>query len=320
MHFHAALGWFCKKVAKKLPAKTLSSLNYFTFGPHNQSYQTEKLEELKIQKNSDPLILFVSDLHVGSTVGIMPNEYETYEGQVVRPNSLQLYMLSHWEKCIQDFEVYRKKRKFWLVLVGDLTEGIHHKTKQVWSPDAKDHALASIQLLSPLCEKADRVFVCKGTESHVGNDEESIAKELGATKCPDTGRHAWDTVSIEVGNHLIQCRHHMPTSSRVYLEASALSIILGNTQLSYARHKQRIPDIVVSGHRHRFGYYQDDESAMLALGAWQALTRYGHKVVPGAIFKLGFGVMDWVRGPDQLPYCFVIKQPLKKRIETPVKW
>lgn len=267
-----------------------------------------------------PLILFISDVHVGSTVSIMPSSFETYEGQRVFPNPLQEYMLQHWDLCIGEFNRFRKGRPFWLVLVGDLVEGIHHKSKQVWSPDSKDHAAAAVELLRPICKKASKVFICKGTESHTGNDEESIGRDLGAVRCPDTQKFAWETVSIEVGSNLIQCRHHMPTTSRVYLEASALSIVLGNTQLSYARHKQRIPDIIVSGHRHRFGYYQDDESAMLALGAWQALTRYGHKVVPGAIFKLGFGVMDWIRGPDKLPYCFVIKQPLKERLETPVKW
>ncbi len=256
------------------------------------------------KKTDQPLILFISDIHCGSTVGLMPEVIETKEGQIVRPNKFQNWMLDHWHKDWKDFQSYRNGRPFWLVLVGDLIEGIHHGGKQVWSPEAFDHSVAALALLQPIAEEATKTFLVKGTECHTREDEMAIGKVLKSVKCPETGHHAWDTVSLKIGSHLIQVRHHMPTTGRVYLEASALSITLGNTQLSYARHKQPIPDIVVSGHRHRCGWYADDESMMMACPAWQGLTRHGHKVVPGALPKVGFCVMDWVRGTGNLPYGF----------------
>ena len=270
--------------------------------------------------NKNPLFLCISDIHCGSTVGIMPASVETIEGQIVRPNKFQQWLLSDWDKCVRDFHAYRRGRPFWLILVGDLTEGKHHGGSQIWSGEEADHGEAAIRLLQPIASKAEVVLSAKGTECHVRNNENWIAKELGATPCPDSGQHSWDTICIEIGTKLLQVRHHMPATSRVYLESSALGIVLGNTQLSYARHKQRIPDIVVSGHRHRTGTYYDDEGMMVACFAWQGLTRHGHKVVPGSLPKVGFNVLDFVRGDNQLPYSFAIKQPLPAQVETPVKW
>jgi predicted phosphodiesterase len=250
----------------------------------------------------------------------MPGKLKTYEGQTILPNAFQKWLLSNWEADVQEFHRYRGRRKFWIVCVGDMVEGIHHGGKQTISSNPADHSIAALALLQPLADKSDAVFMVKGTECHVRDDEEYLGKSLGATPCPDDGHYAWDTVCLEVGKHLIQCRHHMPTTSRVAQEGGALSANLGNTQLSYARHKQRVPDIIVSGHRHRCGFYYDDEGMHIACGAWQGLTRHGHKVVPGALPKLGLPVLDWVRGADNLPFGFVIKQPMPSKIEKSIVW
>jgi UDP-2,3-diacylglucosamine pyrophosphatase LpxH len=264
------------------------------------------------------LILFISDIHCGSTVGLMPDEFETDEGNTVRANRFQKWLLDCWDKCLEDFEEYRKGRDYVLVLAGDLIEGKHHGGAQLWSNEAIDHANAAIELLGPVAEKASKRFLAVGTECHTRNDESYIGSVLGAEECPDTGKHAWNSVLLSVGENLIHVRHHMPTTARVYLEAGALSIMLGNTQLSCARNKQAVPDIVVSGHRHRFGMYRDENAMFVACPAWQGLTRHGNKVVPGALPHPGFVVMDWGLGGN-LPYTFPIHQPQPKSIEAIAK-
>jgi UDP-2,3-diacylglucosamine pyrophosphatase LpxH len=266
------------------------------------------------KKNSQPLVLCISDIHCGSTVGLMPSVFETSEGQVVRANKFQQWLKDSWDQCVQDFHKYRGNRDYILLLVGDMIEGHHHGGKQLWSGESIDHANAAIELLEPVSSKASKVFLAVGTECHTRNDEHYIGTMLGAEACPATGKHAWDSVLLKVNGHLIHARHHMPTASRVYLEAGALSIMLGNTQLSCVRNKQEVPDIVVSGHRHRFGVYYDEDAMFVACGAWQGLTRHGHKVVPGALPRPGFVVMDWSRG-SELPYTFAIRQPQPKAME-----
>lgn len=266
-----------------------------------------------------PLILCISDIHVGSTIGLLGSSTTTREGIEVKPNKFQKWLYSNWEACLKDFDAYRGKRSFVLVLVGDMVEGIHHGGRQTWSNDPIDHAAAAVMLLRPLAQKASKTFLAVGTECHTRNDEGAIGKELQAEICPDTGHHAWDTVSIDVEGQLVQFRHHMPTTSRVYLEAGAMSIVLGNTQLSYQRAKQRVPDIIVSGHRHREGVYYDSEAMFCVCPAWQGLTRHGHKVVPGALPRPGFLVLDWVRS-DTLPYAGFIRQPSPPRMEAIATW
>ncbi len=251
----------------------------------------------------------------------MPATVETQAGQTVSPSNLvQQWLLENWQLNLKDFHDYRQGREFILVLVGDLIEGIHHRTREVWSPEEMDHCTAAIDLLQPLSQSASMVLACKGTECHTKNYEEHIAQELNVEVCPKTKKRCLDTVNLEVGRHLVQFRHHMPTTSRVYLEAGALSIVLGNTQLSYSRAKQRVPDIVVSGHRHREGVYYDSQSMMICCPAWQALTRHGHKVVPGALPRPSLLVIDFVRGQDLLPYPFFIQQAMPKQMESVNTW
>lgn len=255
---------------------------------------------------ANPLILAISDIHCGSTIGLMPERIVTQEGVEIQPNRFQRMMLGWWYECLAEFDEYRKGRQFYLVLVGDLVEGIHHGGRQVWSSDPLDHSTAAVAMCQPLSRIASRTYLAVGTECHTRNDEQAIGKMLGAVECPDTGKPAWDTVILDVGKWRCHFRHHMPTTSRVYLEASALSIVLGNTQLTYQRRGQRPPDICVHAHRHRFGVYQDESAMMIAQGAWQGLTRHTHKVVPGALPSPSMTVMDWTRGIERMPHAFPI--------------
>lgn len=267
-----------------------------------------------------PLILAISDTHCGSTIGLMPESIEIAEGKnVVQANRFQRMMLGWWRECLDEFDEYRRGREFWLVLVGDLVEGVHHGGRQLWSSDPLDHSAAAVVLLEPVVKRAKRTFLAVGTECHTRNDETAIGKLLSAEICPDTGKHAWDTVILDIGPHRVHFRHHMPTTSRVYLEASALSIVLGNTQLSYIRRGQRPPNICVHAHRHRFGVYQDESAMFVAQGAWQGLTRHTHKVVPGAIPSPSITVLDWTRGVERLPHAFPIC-PKLPTLEAQVSW
>jgi hypothetical protein len=80
---------------------------------------------------------------------------------------------------------------------------------------------------------------------------------------------------------------------RSYLEASALSITLGDIRNQRSRSGAEVPKVIVRSHRHRFGLYEDGYGMMVALPAWQALTRFGRKVVPGAMPQCGIVILDW---------------------------
>lgn len=243
-----------------------------------------------ISKNK--IVMVLSDLHVGSTVGLWPNGFVSNEGNLIGQNKFQAWLWECWQDMLQWSDKIISKQPFELVLNGDLVDGIHHRTLQVMTPDPGDQVDAVKAVLEPLVASAARLHLIKGTECHTRNDEVRIGRALNGSKDPVTGQHAWDSLDLKVNGVLYNFMHHIGTTARSYLEASAHSIALGNLSHTRARAKQPVPDIIVRGHRHRHGIWDDGNQMSVITGAWQGLTRYGHKVVPGAICQPSAVIFD----------------------------
>ncbi len=244
------------------------------------------------------VLVIVSDIHAGSTLALLPPDFESLEGNPIEQNPVQKWLWEAWRDATEKWlPKVLGKSPHALILNGDLREGVHHGTKQVISPDTADHDAASIAILKPLADKATKTFVTLGTESHVGGAEHSIARSLGAVRPPKASPHsqawAWDALSLKVAGLRCVFRHHVSTSSRLYLRASALSINLGNEQLEAANNGEEIPRVVGYGHRHTFDYYQRHNALCFTNPAWQVLSRFGHKVVASARPQPGIVVLDW---------------------------
>lgn len=248
------------------------------------------------------LCVVVSDLHCGSTVGLLPPGFVTRNGNEVGLNKLQQWLWKSWLSAGEWAANIVGDDPFVVVSNGDLIDGYHHRTKEVWSVDEEDHVDAAKKILNPLIKKAKDTYVVFGTEVHTKNLEENFANEVGAVKDPETGKPCFLRLEMDINGCLVFFSHHIGTTSRVYLEASQLSIALGNAQLEYARAGHRKPDMCVFSHRHRYGFYDDGVSACLVTGAWQFLTRFGGKVVPAAALKPAMQILDWRESePGDLP-------------------
>lgn len=240
--------------------------------------------------------MLVGDPHAGSTYGVLPEGFITHEGNEVKRNALQRWMGDAWDDCMEFKKKVIGKDPFALGWNGDLIDGNHHGTKEIWSVNEADHMMAAVEFMKPLSLEADSVYITEGTESHTKNAEHTIAKILqgdGVNVISPKGKGAWDSLALEIAGSLVEVDHHMPTAMRSYLEASALSIMLGDVRNQRARAGARCPDVIVRSHRHRFGLYEDGYGMALALPAWQALTRFGRKVVPGAMPQVGIVILDW---------------------------
>lgn len=234
-------------------------------------------------KTKSKLVLLLSDLHVGSTVGLWPKEFVSNEGNSIGRNKFQDWLGLCWDDMLIWAQKVIGKDAFDLVVNGDLVEGIHHKALQVMTPDPGDQVDAVKQILGFLGETAAKVHLVKGTECHTRNDEIRIGRHIGASKDPSTGQHAWDSLDLEVAGTLYNFAHHISATSRGYLEASAHSINLGNMTHSRARTGKPVPKVMCRAHRHRHGIWDDGNQVSVVTGAWQGLTRYGYKVVPDAV-------------------------------------
>jgi hypothetical protein len=180
---------------------------------------------------------------------------------------------------------------------GDLVEGVHHGTKQVISPETKDHVACAEEVLEPYTKGAAKVFVVRGTECHTNNHELTLGKILGGEADPDSNKrkpnHAFDRLQLEMGGTPCAFSHHIGTSTRDYLEATQLSVVLNQELVHASRNKETPPRVVVRSHRHRFGYFGNGHELCIVTPPWQALTRFGHKVVTAARCHPGVLVLDW---------------------------
>jgi hypothetical protein len=232
--------------------------------------------------------IVVSDLHCGSSVGLWPDGFETKTGNKIGlgKNLHQQWLWQCWQDAVEKGIKHFGKDPFALLLNGDLLEGIHHGTKEVVAQDCLDHSNAAIEALRPLANASAVTYLTAGTECHVKNWEEYIATKLD-------GKWCGDKALIEINGTLIDMAHHMPTSSRAYLEAGAMSITMGNARQNYSRVGHRVPRIYLRGHRHTGGIFNDGAGIFMVTPAWQLLTRYAHKVVGDAICRPGIGILDW---------------------------
>lgn len=247
------------------------------------------------------LNVVISDIHCGSTVALMPPGFVTSEGQEIKQNPVQKWLWDCWRRA-EDFigEVVGSD-PFAMTINGDAIEGVHHGTKQVISPDTKDHVTCAEQVLEPLAKKAARVFFVKGTECHTNGHELTLGKILGGDPDPDSHPtkpvHAFDRLSMEMHGTRCAFSHHIGTSIRDYLEATQFSIAINQELVAARTNGEEEPRVICRAHRHRFGFFGNGHSMCFVTPPWQALTRFGHKVVPGARCHPGVVILDW-RGAE----------------------
>ncbi len=212
-------------------------------------------------------------------------------------NVHQEWLWACWTDLQAQFARIRGKDKYALLLNGDLTEGIHHKSIESLTQSIEDHANMAIEAVGGLAAKAQKTFVTLGTEVHTGLIEHYIAKKIGAE-----GKGAKAKWLFRMAGCLVDATHHIGVTSRAYLEATSLSITMGNARLNSMRCGQEPARIYLRGHRHTGGWFSDGQGMIGVTGGWQFLTRYGRKVVPDAIPRPSAMVLDWRRKRDgELP-------------------
>lgn len=229
-------------------------------------------------------VLFISDPHFGSDVAPMPtpNAITLTNGEGNSQNPLQAQMHEVWMEHTKQALADLKCRRFLLVLNGDVIEGSHHRSDEALAK-VDDHVLIAQWYLKPLYDACENAVMVYGTDCHTGRKENSIAKHFGRKFLgnPDIStQKAMDAVEIEVHGCLYNILHHMPCTSKSYLEAGALSSVIGDSRNQHARNGRRMPDVWLRAHRHTCGYYCDGRGLIAVNGAYQFKTRHGNKVVP----------------------------------------
>lgn len=235
-------------------------------------------------------ILCVSDMHCGSSVGLAHPESEQASGNVVGfgRNHHQAWLWQEWQKQTAKAFSELDGANILLVVNGDATEGVHHRTAELIASSIEEHCGIALKCLQPIADRCAAVIVTKGTECHTHGMEDKLASDLKARSFK-----AQDKWLVDIHGCLCDVAHHMMPSSRKYLEATQLSVTLGNAQLNRVRAGHRVPSVFLRSHRHCGGVYSDGCAAIGVSGGWQFLTRHGHKVVTDSIPQPSIITLDW---------------------------
>jgi len=253
------------------------------------------------------VLVVVSDMHCGSSVGLAHPESEMASGNVVGfgRNHHQSWLWEKWTEARSEISKIVGDDKAILLVNGDATEGCHHHNKEIIAVTIEEHCTIAKQCLEYLDEgcRFYKKLVVKGTECHTRDMEDVLAEWIGA----ETGK-AQDKWLFKINNTLIDAAHHMTTASRKYLEAGMLSIHLGNNRLNCVDAGYEAPKVVLRAHRHCGGTYSNGSAMIGVTGGWQFLTRYGKKVVTDSIPSPTVLVLDWRGLPENsLPKVHEIK-------------
>ena len=245
-------------------------------------------------------VVIISDIHGGCRLGLYPPEPvlmdEAPEGgwsQTPFQARLWEFWTYFWDKWVPEAT---KKEKYSVIFNGDALDGVHHNAVHQITHNLSDQANIAEAVLRPVVARCDgRYFHIRGTEAHVGasgQEEERLARRIGAM--PDEeGRHARYDIWKQIGPSLIHTLHHIGTTGSQAYELTALGKEMSEEFGEAAAWGQKIPDVIVRSHRHRYSLgerptYHGRAISVVTPG-WQGKTPFVWKIPGGRLSQPQFG-------------------------------
>lgn len=243
----------------------------------------------KAAKGSVTNIVVVSDLHSGCQFGLCPGEPVPLDGGgSYHPSRLQRVVHGWWERFWSEFVPDATKGEpFAVVVNGDATDGVHHKSTTQVSHNMEDQRSIARKLLEPVVEAAGgRFYMVRGTEAHVGQSaehEEALARSLGALATPESaGNRAHYELVLELGDRRVHFTHHIATSHSPFTRTSALLREMVNHYVEAGKWGDHPYSMLVRSHRHQHDEVVQHASfgkvTAVSTPAWQLKTPYVYKI------------------------------------------
>lgn len=258
-------------------------------------------------------MVVLSDLHVGSTVGLWPGAHRVEGGGEYRANVYQQWLMECWGQMLAEVASFRPRPI--VVVNGDSIQGVNYKDGQLITNKVDVQVRAAFVLLEPLRKLAREFYMVRGTEWHEGKSAEHVeglAESLRAKPDPSSGQFTWWEIYLglpslaEMGGDgdaeqehkpVIHFAHHVGVSSVPWYEAT---VPLRDTLMLLAElarfYGDRAPDVrmVVRSHRHRFIYVLAPPDIHVAVTpAWQLKTAFAHKKASSMVPEIGYFVVEW---------------------------
>jgi hypothetical protein len=236
-------------------------------------------------KSVSAAVTLVSDLHCGSMLGIVNCDEGVSldeDDNGYRPSKGQRWLWQCWLDFIQRAKENAKGRRHYLILNGDLVDGQVKNSNQVITADMTIQRQIALDVIDPLAQTADRIFVIRGTEAHTGlsaREEEAIARDLESVEKSGKKISSWWELRAEIGGVTFDVTHHVSGGGRAWTMGNTANRVAAEAMFVAAQRDERAPDLVFRSHIHK---YQDSganfRARAIILPAWQLRTAYAHRI------------------------------------------
>lgn len=234
----------------------------------------------------------VGDTHIGGYTGLTLPEWELIadkeEKLLYKANNAGLWIHDrwneYWERVRTLAGVRGRTRVHRIVTIhlGDVIDGYHHNTLQA-IPNPDDQVAMASEIMTQIANLSDGgLFVCMGTETHVGRngaEERRVVENAGGKYAPD-----W---LLDIDGLIISAFHHGNASKREWTSSAAGMAAAAIVEA--AQTGNPIPRYVFAGHNHII----DDSgekvtgTRYVAAPSWQLKTAFGHRVAKGRRSDIG---------------------------------
>jgi hypothetical protein len=255
-------------------------------------------------KVADTILCVLSDLHTGGSTALFPrNGYQGNgnEDNHVSPNEKQIEIHRIFVRLAAEVAVARKGKRLVLVNLGDAVDGFHHSSLQESLIKANDQCAAHVMLMQEFMRrvgfnrKGDELHYVRGTEVHVGETEDAMARELGAVRA-DSGLHVNEILQLNINGVSNVFAHHGKERGAGQNEGNAIRNFLRDIRAD--RQKDGLPqiDVLWSGHTHGHSYATHIQRVIdgnyhvfhgIICPSFQAKTRYAYAKVPMVVNSVG---------------------------------
>lgn len=236
----------------------------------------------------------VSDLHSNHPSGLFPADGITQEnGNVILPNLVQRWT---WDRWVEFWRLVSETRsreggRLFVFVLGEHVDGFHHGSTEFLSANRETMRRIGLAVMRPaLALNPNGLFCLKGTEVHSGKqgeDDEQIARELGAVQDPKTGQHAFYHLRVEINGTRFDMKHHTRSASLPHTAGGNANRLAAKLVYEhYNDPETQRPHLAFRGHVHKYAdSYNLHPIRVIVNDPFQMDTVFGHKIDDGAALR-----------------------------------
>jgi hypothetical protein len=236
------------------------------------------------------IVAVVADLHINSTTGLCPPGMDLDDGGSYQPSEGQRFLWRSWLDYWQVVDDLVGDDPLYVVVNGDAVDAdIKDRSAQMVSRNLATILDAAITVLEPVRRLAHRLFIIRGTESHVGLSgqiEEELAGDLDAEK--DGDRASWWQLRAKFAGAEFDIAHHASMGRLPWTSANAGNKLAALAVMAAGEEGCKPPAVVVRSHVHKWSESGKNYSALACTTpCWQLPTAYSYRL--GGVDALHIG-------------------------------